>query len=57
MKVMYNFNYCVICMPPGVSIDSAPFHMPISSNMTAVTLLSPFPMHHRGIDEIPLAVT
>ena len=52
-KVMYNFNYCVIYMPPGVSIDSAPFHMHISSNIPAVTFLSPFPMHHLVINVIP----
>ena len=40
-------------MPPSVSMDSAPFHMPISCNMPAVTLLLHFPMYHLVIDEIP----
>ena len=40
-------------MPPGVSVDSAPFHLSLLSNMPAVTLLSPLTMHHLVIDVIP----
>ena len=35
-------------MPPGVSINSAPF-----PSIFAITLLSPFTIHHLVIDEIP----
>ena len=50
---MYDINHCVTCMPPGVSVDSAPFHLSLLSNMPAVILLSPVTMHHLVIDQIP----
>ena len=50
---MYDINYCVTCMPAGISVDPAPFHISIFSNMPAVTLLSPVTIHHLVIDKIP----
>ena len=46
---MYN-NYCISCLPSGVSIDSAPFYLSLLSNMPAVNSLA---KHHLVIDEIP----